>query len=74
MPQPDASVAKGWDQSFFLTVASEDSTPDAAPRTRPWLGEIHRIAIYNRAWTDDEIARVWGEGKPDPCALGHEPV
>lgn len=44
-----------WDQNFSLTLANE-STKD-----RPWRGTFDLIAIYNRAFTSEEI-RSRGQG------------
>jgi hypothetical protein len=38
-----------WDDGFSLVVANE-STND-----RPWRGTLHRLAVYNRALTSEEI-------------------
>lgn len=38
-----------WDQSFQLALANE------LTQDRPWLGEYHLIAIYNRALSSQEV-------------------
>ncbi len=38
-----------WDENFTLSVANETSGD------RPWLGTLHRVAIYSRSLTPDEI-------------------
>lgn len=45
-----------WDPSYTLTLANEPTTQ------RPWLGEMHLVAIYCRALSSDEVLRNYGEG------------
>jgi hypothetical protein len=56
-----------WDQSFRLALGNE-LTED-----RPWLGDLHRVAIYARAADSAEIARSLKAGLkatlPDPVVL-----
>jgi hypothetical protein len=47
-----------WSEDFRLTLANE-LTGD-----RPWLGELHLVAIYGRALTEDEVARNFSAGTP----------
>lgn len=39
----------GWDGSYQLVLANE------ATNDRPWLGTLHRVAIYDRALSESEI-------------------
>ena len=45
-----------WDNTFALTLANE-VTGD-----RPWLGEFHLVAIYNRALTPEEVTQNFDAG------------
>jgi hypothetical protein len=54
-----------WDRSFPLVLANERTSD------RPWLGEIHLVAIYHRALNSDEVLqnfRAGPHGRPDPHA------
>lgn len=46
----------GWDDNYHLALANE-LTGD-----RPWLGEFHLLAIYNRALAPDEIGKNYRAG------------
>ena len=51
---PDPTVAIGggfsnWDTSYFLGLANEFTND------RPWLGDYHLLAIYNRALTEEDV-------------------
>jgi hypothetical protein len=46
MPGGDFST---WDSTFALMMANESNL------SRPWLGELHRIAIYDRALSAAEV-------------------
>ena len=56
-----------WDEGFRLALGNE-LTGD-----RPWLGELHRVAVYAKALDSEEIGRSAKAGydaKPDgPVAL-----
>ena len=45
-----------WDESFRLALANE-TTGD-----RPWRGVFHRVAIYSRPFTPDEVRRNHAAG------------
>ncbi len=47
-----------WDSDYRLALANE------LTRDRPWLGELHRVAIYDRALGNRQIARNFKTG-PD---------
>jgi len=53
---PVAGQLGNWSDDFRLTLANE-LTGD-----RPWLGELHLIAIYGRALTAEEITRNFAVG------------
>ncbi len=40
-----------WDDTFRLGIGGE------IDNSRQWLGEIHRVAVYDKAWTAGEVAR-----------------
>ncbi len=46
-----------WSGSYRLALANE-FTGD-----RPWLGELHRVAIYNQALTQAQVARHFNAGR-----------
>lgn len=48
--------ASDWDESFVLTLGNE-TTGD-----RPWFGEMHGVALYNRALRDNDVLRLSVEG------------
>jgi len=56
-----------WDQTFRLALCNE-LTED-----RPWLGELHRVAIYARALDGAEVSRSFKAGRgampADPAVL-----
>jgi PKD repeat protein len=49
-----------WDQSHHLALANE-VTGD-----RPWLGEYHRVAIYQCAFAAEDVARHFAAGPRGP--------
>ncbi|MBN1893098.1 VanZ family protein, partial [bacterium] len=48
--------ASGWNDAFVLTLGNE-TTGD-----RPWYGELHGAALYDRALRDREVLRILREG------------
>jgi hypothetical protein len=40
-----------WDGDFHLALANE------LTKDRPWLGEFHLVAIYNRALSQTEVSQ-----------------
>ncbi|MGE5192398.1 MAG: DUF1549 domain-containing protein, partial [Deltaproteobacteria bacterium] len=56
--KPVAGQLGNWSDDFRLTLANE-LTGD-----RPWLGELHLVAVYGRALTDEEVARNFAAGTP----------
>ena len=54
----------GWNDTYPLVLANEP-TGD-----RPWLGELHLVAIYNRALNQAEVAQNFlaGPRQGPPCA------
>ncbi len=53
-----------WDSSYHLAIANEMGA------TRPWLGDLFRVAVYSKALNRDEILQnqAFGSGATD---LGH---
>lgn len=45
-----------WDPSYFLTIANEFSSD------RPWLGTIHKVAIFNHPQSHNEIIKIYKNG------------
>ena len=45
-----------WDRGFPLVVANERSAD------RPWIGEIHLVAIYSRALTSFDVSQNFNSG------------
>jgi hypothetical protein len=62
----DGTLAN-WDPDYRLCLANE------LTRDRPWLGTLHRIALFDRALTADEAGRLFAAGPdaapPNPLAL-----
>jgi hypothetical protein len=64
--QDGAAVAKAtvagnlsnWDDSFRLSIANEVTSD------RPWLGDLHLIALYDRALTTEEVQQNLRAGVP----------
>lgn len=50
-----------WDESYSLILANE------ATGERPWLGEIHLVAVYSRALPRTEVARNFHAGPRAPA-------
>lgn len=48
-----------WAGGMPLVLANEDRVD------RPWLGTFHHVALYDRALSDEEIARHFGIGPDD---------
>lgn len=48
-----------WEEGFPLVLANE-TTGD-----RPWIGTFHRLAIYSRALSEDELGHSAGPGRYD---------
>jgi hypothetical protein len=46
----------GWTSNYRLGLANEMT------KDHPWLGEIHLVAIYDRALTADEVGQNYGAG------------
>jgi hypothetical protein len=46
-----------WDGSFRLALANE------LTQDRPWLGEYHLVAVYDRALAAEEVASCFGAGQ-----------
>jgi hypothetical protein len=55
-PYSNLGTQTNWDATYSLTIANEPSAD------RPWLGELHLVAIYCRALSDDEIEQNYVEG------------
>ncbi|MHC4398697.1 MAG: apiosidase-like domain-containing protein [Planctomycetota bacterium] len=45
-----------WDTGFRLALANE------LTQDRPWLGELHRVAIHDRAFREQQVARNFSAG------------
>jgi hypothetical protein len=45
-----------WNESYRLALTNE-LTED-----RPWLGEFHLVAIFNRALSQDEVSQNFNAG------------
>jgi len=54
--RPAAGQLDNWSDDFRLSLANE-LTGD-----RPWLGELHLIAIYGRALNEEEVTRNFSAG------------
>ena len=52
-----------WDNSYRLGVANEISGD------RPWLGDLHLVAIYNRSLAPTEVTQHFQLGADDPGNL-----
>ena len=52
-----AGNLSNWDGSFPLVLANERTSD------RPWLGEIHLVAIYHRALNSDEVLQNFRAGR-----------
>jgi len=55
-----------WDEAYTLTLANE------VLGSRPWLGTLYKVAIYEQALTADEIDKKWLQGYDCvalPCEL-----
>ena len=52
-----------WDDGFRLALANELS------QDRPWLGEYHRVAFFDRALSEAEIASRYAAGPRAPVAV-----
>ncbi|MCA9874174.1 MAG: VCBS repeat-containing protein, partial [Anaerolineales bacterium] len=58
-----SGALSAWDEGFRLAIANEISLD------RPWLGEYHQLALYDRALSADEAAahfRAGPDGLPEP--------
>jgi hypothetical protein len=49
-------VLSNWNESYRLAVGNEISGD------RPWLGEVHLVAVYSRALTADEVKQNFKAG------------
>jgi len=56
-----------WSRNAVLALANSPNRPD---HERPWLGELHLIAIYNRFLTPETVARLYNAGVD--CSAGQE--
>lgn len=56
-----------WDEGYRLLLANE-ITGD-----RPWLGEFHLVAIYDRALSPEQVLRNFAVGIPAPGVAGVDP-
>ena len=45
-----------WDESFRLALANE------LTGNRPWLGEFHRVAVYNQALSESQVIQNFNAG------------
>jgi hypothetical protein len=54
--QTVAGQVENWSDDFRLSLANE------ATDNRPWLGELHLVAIYGRALTEEEVAQNFAAG------------
>jgi hypothetical protein len=52
-----------WDPSMRLGLGNEMT------RDRAWLGELHGVAIYDRALSADDVAEAARSGEPTPGAV-----
>ena len=56
-PEPVGGDLSNWDQRFRLALANE------IPKgKRPWLGTYHRVAIYARALSAEEVRGLYARG------------
>ena len=56
--QKIAGDFSGWSDKYRLSLANE-MTGD-----RPWLGELHLVAIFSRALSAEEVSRNFAAGVP----------
>ncbi|WP_197455682.1 DUF1592 domain-containing protein [Stieleria neptunia] len=57
---------RNWDNRQRLFLANE------ATKDRPWLGELHRVAIYDRALTDKDVQQNFAAGSRAEAASAKE--
>jgi len=62
-----SGALSGWDDTFRLALANELSMD------RPWLGEYHAVAFYDRALSADEVAGHFQAG-PDVVLAAPTPA
>ncbi len=56
-----SGATSNWDGGYLLALGNELSND------RPWLGEFHQVAIYDRALSDGEVMELFQERhKPKP--------
>lgn len=60
--QQIAGDTSGWDEQYRLALGNELSGD------RPWLGDLHLVAVYNRHWRADEVATRFAHGAADGLA------
>ncbi len=53
-----AGDLSGWNSAFPLVLGNSGDD------TLPWLGTLHRVAIYNKAFTDNQATAVYGGNEP----------
>ena len=46
----------GWNDQYRLALGNELSGD------RPWLGELHRVAVYNRVWRPNDVMIRYADG------------
>jgi len=61
----------GWDERYPLMLANELNSAD---RNRSWRGEYHRVALYSRALSAEEVARNYRAGPTARSAARHAGV
>ena len=62
-----SGATSNWDGGYLLTLANEHT------KDRPWLGEDHQVAIYDRALREGEVRELFQSGhKPKPKATPEE--
>lgn len=57
-----------WNADYPLLLANE------LTRERPWLGELHRVAIYNRALNPDQVAQNFQAGPDGGASVAANPT
>ncbi|MBN1676550.1 MAG: LamG domain-containing protein [Kiritimatiellae bacterium] len=62
-PVPPGTLAN-WASDFPLVLANE------ATGDRPWLGEYHRVALYSRALSENEVRAAFRRGRPQTGRRG----
>ena len=58
-----AGELENWDEQYRLALGNEVSGG------RPWLGDLHRVAVYSREWTLGDVQARFARGIDDDGAF-----